>query len=103
MPKSFAQLQIACGLTMLGLGECVMKAQGKFFWVRIVGMCFGSLVMFGLSIPMGVASESKAFAMSLAQAANERTIHKVRYDGSYRSIAYPMGDVPSDMGYALTL
>ena len=34
----------------------------------------------------------------LAMAAIERTTHDVRYDGSYRSIGYPGGDVPDEMG-----
>lgn len=38
------------------------------------------------------------FAEELAQAALARTMHRVRYDGSYMKIAYPMGDVPPDIG-----
>ncbi len=34
----------------------------------------------------------------LIDAAKERTRHDVVYDGSYVSIAYPMGDVPKDRG-----
>ncbi|MEM7218408.1 MAG: DUF1287 domain-containing protein [Pseudomonadota bacterium] len=34
----------------------------------------------------------------LAQAALERTAHPVVYDGSYRSIDYPNGDVPAHVG-----
>ncbi|MEM7250944.1 MAG: DUF1287 domain-containing protein [Pseudomonadota bacterium] len=34
----------------------------------------------------------------LVIAARERTEHPVTYDGSYRSIAYPMGDVPNHIG-----
>ena len=34
----------------------------------------------------------------LVAAAIERTRHRVAYDGSYRSIAYPMGDVPASIG-----
>jgi len=32
------------------------------------------------------------------KAALERTAHVVRYDGSYRSISYPNGDVPDNIG-----
>ncbi|MCG8485974.1 MAG: DUF1287 domain-containing protein [Chromatiales bacterium] len=39
-----------------------------------------------------------AFQAALVSAALERTRHSVRYDGSYYSIAYPGGDVPSDIG-----
>ncbi|MFN3232129.1 MAG: DUF1287 domain-containing protein [Alphaproteobacteria bacterium] len=34
----------------------------------------------------------------LVDAAIERTEHSVTYDGGYRRIAYPMGDVPADIG-----
>ncbi|WP_018969584.1 DUF1287 domain-containing protein [Rubritalea marina] len=38
------------------------------------------------------------FAQKLSEAAIERTEHTVRYDGSYHSIPYPNGDVPSHLG-----
>lgn len=34
----------------------------------------------------------------LVDAAVDRTKHTVRYDGAYRSIPYPNGDVPADVG-----
>lgn len=34
----------------------------------------------------------------MSDAALERTHHEVRYDGSYRSIPYPGGDVPDSIG-----
>lgn len=37
-------------------------------------------------------------ALKLARAALERTMYDVTYDGSYRKIAYPMGDVPETIG-----
>ena len=37
-------------------------------------------------------------AARLVAAAIERTRHSVTYDGSYRRIAYPMGDVPATIG-----
>lgn len=37
-------------------------------------------------------------ATRLVEAAIERTRHRVSYDGSYHRIAYPMGDVPEDIG-----
>ena len=36
--------------------------------------------------------------MDLVNAALERLKHKVTYDGSYRRIAYPGGDVPNNIG-----
>jgi len=38
------------------------------------------------------------FAARLSAAAFDRTFSSVRYDGAYRSIAYPNGDVPADIG-----
>ncbi len=43
-------------------------------------------------------SFSAAADSSLAEAAIERTNHVIRYDGSYRTIAYPGGDIPADIG-----
>lgn len=39
-----------------------------------------------------------SFATRLVSAAIEQTTHQVVYDGSYRIIAYPNGDVPSGVG-----
>jgi hypothetical protein len=47
----------------------------------------------GLAQPSG-----DTLAGKLAEAALERTTHFVRYDGSYRRIDYPNGDVPDDTG-----
>jgi len=38
------------------------------------------------------------FTQDLANAAIERTTHNVTYDGSYFSLSYPNGDVPSSVG-----
>lgn len=38
------------------------------------------------------------FERDFVDAAIERTTHKVRYDGSYRAIDYPNGDVPDNIG-----
>lgn len=38
------------------------------------------------------------FSRRLVDAALERTRHRVRYDGAYRRIAYPGGDVPDNVG-----
>ena len=42
--------------------------------------------------------EPTDFSIKLVQAAKERTKHIVRYDGSYRKIGYPNGDVPDNVG-----
>lgn len=50
-------------------------------------------------LPLPVEPEAPlSFAEELARAALSRTMHRVRYDGSYLKIAYPMGDVPADIG-----
>ena len=41
---------------------------------------------------------SETFELDIVQAALERTIHNVRYDGRYLSIPYPNGDVPANIG-----
>ncbi len=48
--------------------------------------------------PSAQALEVDGFTRRLIDAAIERTEHRVRYDGSYRRIAYPGGDVPGDVG-----
>lgn len=40
---------------------------------------------------------------ALAKAAEERTMHRVRYDGRYRKLAYPNGDVPNNIGVCTDL
>lgn len=52
-----------------------------------------------------IPSESQAeseleqqFEQQLVSAAIERTRHQVTYDGTYRAIAYPGGDVPANIG-----
>lgn len=46
---------------------------------------------------------SSDFADRLVAAALERTNRPVRYNGSYREIAYPGGDVPDDVGVCTDL
>ena len=47
---------------------------------------------------VGLAAPAAAGGDALAVAALERTRHRVTYDGSYRAIPYPGGDVPADTG-----
>ena len=65
------------------------------------------VVRIGLTVVAGVIFSNVLFAQSntqpnvtkrLVDAAWERTRHSVIYDGSYRAIAYPLGDVPDAMG-----
>ena len=46
----------------------------------------------------GPAGGDPQFVGTLVAAAIEQTRHPVRYDGSYRVIPYPGGDVPADVG-----
>jgi len=47
--------------------------------------------------------EPDPFAKKLIAAAVERTCHPVRYDGAYRPVAYPGGDVPDGVGVCTDL
>ena len=55
-----------------------------------------------LALPDFAAAQQTAAvreaAAKLVAAAVERTRHRVSYDGSYRRIAYPGGDVPDNIG-----
>ena len=56
----------------------------------------GTTVSIGLLVA-GMAWAG-SFEQALVAAALDRTRHAVRYDGSYRAIAYPGGDVPKGTG-----
>jgi uncharacterized protein len=56
-----------------------------------------ALVVLGL-VANAAVLQADASRMSLVEAAIERTRYTVRYDGRYMAIAYPGGDVPSDIG-----
>lgn len=43
-------------------------------------------------------NEPEGFSQKLVEAAIQRTKHLVRYDGRYRRISYPGGDVPPHIG-----
>jgi uncharacterized protein YijF (DUF1287 family) len=49
-------------------------------------------------LAIGGAPFAYEFPVDLVTAAIERTRHPVRYDGGYRKIPYPLGDVPADLG-----
>jgi uncharacterized protein YijF (DUF1287 family) len=49
------------------------------------------------------AQPQNSFSSRLVAAAMERLSHAVTYDGSYRSIAYPNGDVPDAVGVCTDL
>ncbi|CAB1062209.1 Uncharacterized protein YijF [Olavius sp. associated proteobacterium Delta 1] len=61
------------------------------------------LIILALLVIPGLVSayrqgEPTDFSKKLSQAAIERTQHVVRYDGKYRKISYPNGDVPDHLG-----
>ncbi|MBH0037783.1 MULTISPECIES: DUF1287 domain-containing protein [unclassified Pseudoalteromonas] len=47
---------------------------------------------------LSVNAYAASFDDDIVAALLERTTHNVTYDGSYRSIAYPGGDVPANVG-----
>ena len=61
-----------------------------------------AIVLFGMISFCGATSSlsygGEDFGQALSRAALERTTHTVRYDGRYRAISYPNGDVPDDTG-----
>ena len=66
------------------------------------------LIILALLIIPGFVSayrqgEPSDFSKKLVRAAIERTKHNVRYDGSYRRIRYPNGDVPDNVGVCTDL
>jgi len=57
----------------------------------------------GSPAPTAQPEDRSSFALRLIDAAIERTSHRVSYDGSYRRIPYPGGDVPDDVGVCTDL
>jgi uncharacterized protein YijF (DUF1287 family) len=57
----------------------------------------------GLLAGPGSPAASDDSGSRLARAALARTRHQVIYDGSYRTIAYPNGDVPANIGVCTDL
>ncbi len=53
---------------------------------------------FLLLIMVATSSWAQSFAERLSKAAMERTEHSVIYNGAYRKIPYPNGDVPANIG-----
>jgi uncharacterized protein YijF (DUF1287 family) len=60
--------------------------------------CWGGPVVSDEILLTSRAGEPAGFVEGLTAAALERTEHLVRYDGAYRSIPYPGGDVPEGIG-----
>jgi uncharacterized protein YijF (DUF1287 family) len=62
-------------------------------------------VLCSLLATVGAAQEAEPDGVTaeIIAAAIERTTHDIRYDGSYRRIPYPGGDVPDDVGVCTDL
>ena len=74
-------------------------------WRRDTRLTDGRLAAAALVVEHALTASLPAGAQSttLVEAARERTRHREIYDGSYRAIGYPMGDVPSDRGVCTDL
>lgn len=71
----------------------------EFPWEKAVRPGLLSSLLISLFLPLSVlAGQTPDFGQAMTKAALERTGHTVRYDGQYRAIAYPGGDVPNDTG-----
>ena len=73
-----------------------LSSKQKHPWPFEIGFLL-AVVALHIAIPNASYGENDS-GLALSQAALERTTHTVRYDGSYRSITYPNGDVPKSTG-----
>ena len=55
------------------------------------------------AVMAGRRASSQDITRRLVEAAREQTRHRVTYDGAYRLIGYPMGDVPANIGVCTDL
>lgn len=61
------------------------------------------LTILAVGVPVFAQAPHAGFATRLVDAAMERLSHDVTYDGSYRRISYPGGDVPDHIGVCTDL
>ncbi len=70
--------------------------------IKILALVFGvSLINISAHADSKKTSDNfrdSTFSFELVNAALERLSHTVKYDGSYREIAFPWGDVPDNIG-----
>jgi len=94
---AIAVILFAAARTLLlrGAGETLKKALTRL-------LVASSVVLAAPSIAYR-DGEPEGFSKHLVHAAVERTNHRVTYDGSYRSISYPNGDVPGNIGVCTDL
>ena len=57
-----------------------------------------ALLVLALPASANPGRDEAAFTQNVIEAAIAQTRQRVTYDGSYRRIAYPGGDVPSHIG-----
>lgn len=69
----------------------------KRLWLSGMALLPVAVVVF-LSAASPVAGGTDDFGLALTKVALERTTHSVHYDGSYRKLSYPNGDVPDTTG-----
>ena len=66
--------------------------------MKIITFLFGIWALTEILSAQETAAESKTVSAQIAEAAQERCEHNVRYDPSYVVLDYPGGDVPGDTG-----
>lgn len=69
--------------------------------LRMMGLALAAVLICGS--PVFAQSPADGFASRLADAAMERLAHEINYEGSYRRIGYPNGDVPGHIGVCTDL
>jgi len=89
-----------CSARAAGLGRGPWRGSRET-WLR--ALLAASIVVLATSSGADRDGEPDGFAERLVRAALERTNHRVTYDGSYRPIPYPNGDVPRDVGVCTDL
>lgn len=70
----------------------------RFCIMQFVYITFVTLITTKTLIADPAFANDKDFFNALIESAIKRTQHQITYDGSYRKIAYPMGDVPNNIG-----
>lgn len=68
------------------------------FWTVRAGLLSAAVIIVVSPHPGAAQQQPVPAAHRLVAAAIERTDHSVTYDGSYRVLPYPGGDVPDDIG-----
>ena len=69
----------------------------KYRWVLGIALLPVTVIFF-LAGPGPASGKADEFGKALTKAALDRTTHLVIYNGSYRKISYPNGDVPAHTG-----